>query len=948
MLEAEEDIRRKPRVLGDTPDMEYVVLLMLLWSDATQLSSFGSAALWPIYLYFGNLSKYFRGRPTEFMAHHLAYIPVLPDALKDFYMATYGTSPSVDKLKFCKRELFQKIWLLLLDAEFMHTYEHGIVLTCGDGVVRRIFPRIFTYSADYPEKVLIAALRPLANCLCPRCLIPKDKVAQAGTKADERWCNCKRQDTDALRAKILRARKNLFKGYSITGKMVTSWLNAESLTPIQSAFSIRFSAHNVNFYDILAPDLMHEFELGVWKGIFIHLMRILADQGDNAIEEFNGRMRRMPTFGRDRIRRFWHDVSSRKRLAARDYEAFLLTIMPAFEGLLDLRDDQIVSDLLFELANWHALAKLRLHTSVTLDIFRSSTKHMYDAIHKFAENTCPRYQTKELPSEATTRVQRAKVANARAQPSGTRRPIAFKVHHTYKFHALGDFPDYIQRSGPSDNYNTQVGELEHRHVKRFYARTNRITYEIQIAQKERKRSLLASIREKDSFRPLSILKHDRKTAEIASAEAAARALGLSAPAEHHVIPNSQRDGFNIWNFLDDHETDPAIKDFAPLLRQHLVQRLLGADAAPEDGFSDEQTGGVQILDDRLYQHKTICINYTTYDMRREQDTINPRTHADVMLLSSDSNDDTYWYARVLNIFHAHVRYAGPGCTRATQKMQRVEFMWVRWFERDLSYKAGFQHRRLPRLQFLDANDPDNVSFGFVDPDDILRAAYLIPAFEHGGTTELLGPSKLARRLKDDGDDDDDDDWCYLHVCMWATRDIFMRHLGGGVGHRGIGNSIEDSKENATRRSRRGRGRKKAIGARVGNTAQPLPQDDSDESDVVSYASAVEDNARSEQEKGQQPDVGFIGGEDSSEEPDDPDGAGKDMDAQTNTGADFSDHESEMEQRDDTDDEADDSDGEQIDGGDNHQAVVSELEDSEEFNDNGSVDTVYAAEGFAPL
>ncbi|TBU26172.1 hypothetical protein BD311DRAFT_597782, partial [Dichomitus squalens] len=99
-------------------------------------------------------------------------------------------------------------------------------------------------------------------------------------------------------------------------------------------------------------------------------------------------MRRMPTFGRDRIRRFWHDVSSRKRLAARDYEAFLITIMPAFEGLLDLRDDLTVADLLFELANWHALAKLRLHTSVTLDIFRAATKHMYEAIHKFADDTC--------------------------------------------------------------------------------------------------------------------------------------------------------------------------------------------------------------------------------------------------------------------------------------------------------------------------------------------------------------------------------------------------------------------------------------------------------------------------------------------------------------------------------------------------------------------------------
>ena len=45
-----------------------------------------------------------------------------------------------------------KIWELLLDPEFLHAYEHGIVLKCADGVVQRIFPRFFTYSADYPEK----------------------------------------------------------------------------------------------------------------------------------------------------------------------------------------------------------------------------------------------------------------------------------------------------------------------------------------------------------------------------------------------------------------------------------------------------------------------------------------------------------------------------------------------------------------------------------------------------------------------------------------------------------------------------------------------------------------------------------------------------------------------------------------------------------------------------
>jgi hypothetical protein len=55
-------------------------------------------------------------------------------------------------VKHCRRELMHQVWRLLLDEEFMEAYRHGIVLTCADGILRRVFPRIFTYSADYPEK----------------------------------------------------------------------------------------------------------------------------------------------------------------------------------------------------------------------------------------------------------------------------------------------------------------------------------------------------------------------------------------------------------------------------------------------------------------------------------------------------------------------------------------------------------------------------------------------------------------------------------------------------------------------------------------------------------------------------------------------------------------------------------------------------------------------------
>ena len=75
MLEKDAKIRAMGRHPDDTPDTEVAVLAMLLWSDSTHLTSFGTASLWLVYLYFGNLSKYPRGQPNAYAAHHIAYIP---------------------------------------------------------------------------------------------------------------------------------------------------------------------------------------------------------------------------------------------------------------------------------------------------------------------------------------------------------------------------------------------------------------------------------------------------------------------------------------------------------------------------------------------------------------------------------------------------------------------------------------------------------------------------------------------------------------------------------------------------------------------------------------------------------------------------------------------------------------------------------------------------------
>jgi len=60
---------------GPNAHLEMFIIALLLWSDSTCLAQFGDAQLWPIYLYFGNQSKYDRSKPTSFASHHIAYIP---------------------------------------------------------------------------------------------------------------------------------------------------------------------------------------------------------------------------------------------------------------------------------------------------------------------------------------------------------------------------------------------------------------------------------------------------------------------------------------------------------------------------------------------------------------------------------------------------------------------------------------------------------------------------------------------------------------------------------------------------------------------------------------------------------------------------------------------------------------------------------------------------------
>lgn len=117
---------------------------------------------------------------------------------------------------------------------------------------------------------------------------------------------------------------------------------------------------------------------------------------------------------------------------------------------------------------------------------------------------------------------------------------------------------------------------------------------------------------------------------------------------------------------------------------------------PDTTYSDAARRTVIVRDDKIFSHKTIHVNYTTYDGCRARDCLSVRKGANILVLSHEDRDETeqnslssrYWYAQIAGIFHAYVYHLGS--LSRTNEPQRIEFLWVRWYGTDPGFRAGWK------------------------------------------------------------------------------------------------------------------------------------------------------------------------------------------------------------------------------------------------------------------
>ncbi|KAH9010805.1 hypothetical protein EDB84DRAFT_1445518 [Lactarius hengduanensis] len=343
------------------------------------------------------------------------------------------------------------------------------------------------------------------------------------------------------------------------------------------------------------------------------------------------------------------------------HNAFLDVLLCAsmFCGSFPKACEKVILDLIFLLATWHALAKLRMHTTSSLSFFESVTKALGRVLRCFNNQVCPKYNTVDTPGEVAKKACReaSKVAKGTGHNPGpkgssdTKCGVRLFNLATYKLHALGHY--------------VSMGEREHRRVKQFYARTNRRAFERQIALHERRTARLRAMKKRST---------NQTSSTVILANNDDETLPQSDPSERYHVSHSRKIHFNITKWLADNKDDPAVENFLPDLKDHLLGRMM---EAPSDHFTDQDRRRLLIHNNRIFCHKTLRINFTTYDCQRDQDSINTGTRSDIMVLANhdEEPEDThpYWYARVIGIFHAMVNQVGR-----TTPYEQMDFLWVRW------------------------------------------------------------------------------------------------------------------------------------------------------------------------------------------------------------------------------------------------------------------------------
>ncbi|KAI0683028.1 hypothetical protein C8Q76DRAFT_772508 [Earliella scabrosa] len=317
------------------------IVPIIISSDKTQLTLFGSKTAYPVYLTIGNLPKDIRRKPSRRGHILLAYIP--STRLQHIFNKAARRRALGKLFHACMAQILKPLRQAGID---------GIELTSGDGAVRRGHPIFALYIGDYPEQLLVTCCK---TGTCPKCAIAREDV---GATTDPKR---PLRDLD----KVLEA---LEKASGSATELSQACRDA-GIKPIPRPFWLDLPF--VNIFVSVTPDILHQ----VYQGMVKHLVSWLKIAYPP--EELDARCRRLPP--NHHIRLFLKGITTLQRVTGKEHADIcrvllgLIVGLPLCGGLSPVRLVRAVRAIL----DFAYLARYPAHTTDTIRLLQEALERFH-------------------------------------------------------------------------------------------------------------------------------------------------------------------------------------------------------------------------------------------------------------------------------------------------------------------------------------------------------------------------------------------------------------------------------------------------------------------------------------------------------------------------------------------------------------------------------------------
>ncbi|EPS95130.1 hypothetical protein FOMPIDRAFT_1133006, partial [Fomitopsis schrenkii] len=140
---------------------------IIISTNKTQLTQFsGNRLAYPVYMTLGNIPKALRRKPSKHACVLIGYLSV--DKVD-------RTGITDKKQRALVQQLFHVSVKMILEP-LENAGKEGVDMMCGDGKVRKVFPILAAYVADYLEQTLVSCSK---YGMCPICQCPETSLEEA-------------------------------------------------------------------------------------------------------------------------------------------------------------------------------------------------------------------------------------------------------------------------------------------------------------------------------------------------------------------------------------------------------------------------------------------------------------------------------------------------------------------------------------------------------------------------------------------------------------------------------------------------------------------------------------------------------------------------------------------------------------------------------------------------